>query len=133
MEFIVGILFYALIKLFAYTLWCKRGIVRYKPEHANKNANAWGFGLLRLLMGIGIGIVIYPLTISISGSIGLFAYPVVYIPTRIVEWALMSLLMFRANFLLQTRNWIYGGVVVSFIADFPLVLMGGLLGGRPFC
>jgi hypothetical protein len=68
-------------------------------------------------------------------------YFAIYIPVRWIEWAIVAFALTapprpRDNFLLgsgrSSRLWRLGGIVVSHLADIPLILMaGGVTGILP--
>ena len=72
----------------------------------------------------------------------MLAYLAVYVPVRWFEWALIELFLSSAartlgGFVLssgRTRPWRIGGILVSCLADVPVMLaLGGLPMGRFMC
>jgi hypothetical protein len=65
----------------------------------------------------------------------LLQYLAVYVPVRWFEWGVMELLVARNHrnpfnlFVIggngRSRLWRLGGIVVSHLADIPMILMGG--------
>jgi len=58
-------------------------------------------------------------------------YLAIYVPVRYVEWSILALLTgvkagqtFKITSI-ATQGWILGGIVVSHVADLPLILFGG--------
>jgi hypothetical protein len=96
-----------------------------------------GFGLIRLLIGTGAGVSIF-----LIGGIShwnawhnqILQYLAVYVPVRGFEWGIMELLIVRERnnplkvFLIggegRTRIWRLGGILLSHLADIPMILMG---------
>jgi hypothetical protein len=112
-------------------------------------ARALGFGVLRLFMGFFFGILIYFLSSALITHIsaGLpentITYLAVYVPVRWIEWSIMAALFRRmpsgSSFLFgensRDRSWRFGGIVISCLADIPLIVsLGGIIPtGRFLC
>lgn len=120
---------YVGLKFAVYVGWCAVGL--FLVRRAVTIWNSVGFGFLRLAIGISFGIAIF----LVGGMMHLnppahpFAvYVSVYAPVRVVEWLVMYAILHQPT--LQQRGpstsltvpWILGGVVVSFLADFPVLL-----------
>jgi hypothetical protein len=85
------------------------------------------------------------INIAMDGGLAgkMTAYISVYVPVRWVEWAVISLFVFKssrsfAGFLFggdsTDRLWRLGGIAISCIADIPMILfLGGLPLGRFLC
>ncbi len=144
---------YFVLKGAAYALWCALGVRRFQPERTRRAGLALGLGLLRLVLGLVFGVAIFlggALVYAGLSEDGAFAastamiltYLAVYVPVRWIEWAIIeAILTPRARglgFLLGSdggaRRWRLGGVLISCLADVPLMLAaGGLPVGRFMC
>jgi hypothetical protein len=108
--------------------------------HAGRPALRGGlqFGLVRVLIGAaaGFGIFLAGGMMHWNAWSNVFLqYLVVYAPVRWFEWGIMEALITRSNrnpimvFALgadrTSRLWRLGGIVVSHLADIPMILMGG--------
>jgi hypothetical protein len=120
---------YVVIKYLAYAAWCYAGIRWFQAANGRGNS-AFGLGFLRLLLGAGFGLGIFVVGAFMHLSTPqnpLLVYFAVYAPVRLVEWAIMVLLLRTPPSTTLTRKalWILGGIVVSHAADIPLFLMTG--------
>ena len=128
---IVELLIYILGKYAAYSIWCYVGLSLLNRADAPVG-RALGFGLVRLLMGIAFGFAIaflVALPAFDSASSPILPYLVVYVPVRVVEWAIMAKLMLTNSPKSRTVYWLVGGIALSCLADIPLFAMTG--GVRP--
>jgi hypothetical protein len=121
--------FYVLLKFLAYSGWCYLGLrALHQQSSIGKGV---GFGSVRLGLGMLFGVAIF----VIGGSLHLSApahpwilYLLVYVPVRYFEWSIMAALLGVKGGELnrigdgKTQRWILGGVVVSHLADIPLIL-----------
>ena len=145
MEGPIGFLVYSLVKFGAYVGWSAFGAKLH--GHTNRIfLKGLLFGTVRLFMGLVFGL----------GAIGILAnvvigaahsspatYLIVYVPVRWIEWSLLGLMIdpqgasFKSFFGGSSRKSIYwklGGIVISCLADIPVLLaMGGLPVGRFMC
>lgn len=141
---------YVATKLAAYCGWCYYGLVKFRPETANRAAAALGLGVVRLLMGLVFGGVIFlastflaPVLWSFPGR-EVLTYASTYVPIRWVEWTLMAILitpgsrsfgswLFGWNSV--SRLWRLGGIGISCLADLPIIAAVGwiLPVGRFMC
>jgi len=145
----LGSLLYIVVKLLAYCIWCYVGLRLFQPAARLLPAKALGFGVLRLFMGFFFGITIYFLC-SVSLSIlglgqqqNIVTYLLVYVPVRWIEWSIMSAILRRQTGNLpwlfgenpRDRYWRLGGIVISCLADIPLIYsLGGVIPtGRFMC
>lgn len=140
---------YFVVKLIAYCVWCYIGLRLLRPAAGLLPAKAIGFGILRLFMGFFFGILIYFLSSALITHIGAglpenaITYLAVYVPVRWIEWSIMSALLHRvqsgSSFIFgedpRDRYWRFGGIVISCLADIPLIVsMGGMIPtGRFMC
>jgi len=121
--------FYLLVKYAAYTLWCYFGM-RWLIQKDSFRAGM-GLGFLRLLLGAFFGVGIF----IVGGMLHLevpthpvLMYFSIYAPVRYVEWTIL-LLVLRAGYtssvpagLGKRQAWILGGILISHVADLPLIL-----------
>ncbi|HJZ63457.1 MAG TPA: hypothetical protein VKD70_04000 [Candidatus Acidoferrum sp.] len=141
---------YFVIKLLAYCTWCFIGLRWFQPAARLLLAKAVGFGVLRLFMGFFFGILIYFISSALVTQIaaGLprntITYFAVYVPVRWIEWGIMSAILnhdSRTNspwffgWSVRDRYWRLGGIVISCLADIPLIYsLGGVIPtGRFMC
>jgi len=140
---------YFVVKLIAYCAWCYVGLRLFKPTATLLPAKAIGFGILRLFMGFFFGILIYFLSSALITHIGAglpentITYLSVYVPVRWIEWSIMSVLLRNgqsdSSFIFgeanRDRYWRVGGILVSCLADIPLIAsLGGIIPtGRFMC
>jgi len=122
-------LFYVVVKYAAYTIWCYTGL-RWLLQKDSLRAGM-GFGFARLLLGVIFGVGIF----VIGGMLHLEvpAHPVlmyfsIYAPVRYVEWTILLLFLRGVNAPAtpfsqwKQQVWILGGIVISHLADLPLIL-----------
>ncbi len=123
---------YVALKVAAYIVWCYVGLGLFWPER--KIRPAVGFGVLRLIIGVLFGFSIF----LIGGMAHLEApksdflmYLEIYAPVRWFEWGIMALILsagerglvgFLAGKNNRARLWRIGGIVVSILADLPILL-----------
>src|SRR5215470_15574279 len=141
---------YFVVKLIAYCIWCYVGLRLFQPTTRLLPVKAIGFGVLRLFMGFFFGILIYFLSSALITHIGAglpentITYLAVYVPIRWIEWSIMSALLARnipstSPWILgwspRDRYWRLGGIVISCLADIPLIYsLGGVIPtGRFMC
>ena len=141
---------YLLVKYILYSSWCYRGVKRLRPSQEKRVASAMMYGLTRLPFGFGFGILIYLGGSLVMGAVfdlplsGVITYLIVYVPVRWIEWSIIGAMisssggfvrdLIRPSSLEQLR-WRAGGIVVSFIADIPMIIVfdGMLPVGRFMC
>lgn len=141
---------YFVAKLVTYCIWCYVGLRLFQPATRLMPAKALGFGILRLFMGFFFGILIYFVSSALITHIGAglpentITYLAVYVPIRWIEWSIMSALLARntpstSPWILgwgpRDRYWRLGGIVISCLADIPLIYsLGGIIPtGRFMC
>jgi len=127
---------YVAVKLLAYITWCALGVRWLDPQDRSTLRSGLQFGFLRLLLGVVAGVSIFLVGGMMHWSAWnniLLQYLTVYAPVRWFEWGLMELLIVRNqrhshlwSFLAggdaKSRLWRFGGIVVSHLADLPLIL-----------
>ena len=120
------------MKYLAYSIWCYLGL-RWLRDRKSVGAGI-AFGSVRLGLGMifGVGIFVIGGMLHLNAPANSWvAYFAVYAPVRYVEWAILaSLLGTKGGQVFQitgavTQRWILGGIVVSHLADVPLILFGG--------
>jgi len=131
-------------KAVAYIAWCAWGL-RLHGEHDRYFIKAVIYGIFRLALGALLGLlVIYGLVNVVfqTSHSSVLSYLLAYVPTRWVEWSFMAWSMDKdrspTNFFVGTsaksRLWRAGGIVLSCLADIPMMLaLGGLPVGRFMC
>jgi ABC-type Na+ efflux pump permease subunit len=120
---------YVLVKYLAYSAWCYFGLRRLRQRKSI--ASGLGFGSARLGLGILFGAGIF----LVGGSLHLnspahpwLMYLSIYAPVRYVEWSIMAALLGSAGGQVfkigdwATQRWILGGIVVSHLADLPMII-----------
>jgi vacuolar-type H+-ATPase subunit I/STV1 len=138
---------YLVVKYLAYSGWMFFGLQKLRND-PSPLLRSLLLGLLRLCLGFFFGVLIYLLS---SGLMSLFGYGLgqnvivyllVYVPVRWIEWGIMSMFLISpdgAGFLVgeskPDRLWRLGGIVISCLADIPLIIsLGGVIPtGRFLC
>lgn len=143
-------LLYPAIKLLAYGFWCYWGLRNFRPPMNDVYSRSLLYGFLRLLMGLFFGVVIWLISSIVLSHIGyglpqnILTYVLVYVPVRWIEWSIMATVILPDSFSLlrwisgtspRDRNWRLGGIVISCLADIPLIAsLGGVIPtGRFLC
>jgi len=122
--------FYVIVKFIAYAAWCYAGL-RWLRQRDSFRAGL-GFGFLRLLLGVFFGVGIF----VVGGMMHLevpthpvLMYLSIYAPIRYLEWSILFILLITRlqavpspPALWKRQAWILGGIVVSHLADLPLIL-----------
>jgi hypothetical protein len=141
---------YPALKFLAYSAWCYFGLRIYRPQQPDRLTRWLVYGFLRTLMGVFFGIFIYLASSLILQKIGIglpqnvLTYLSVYVPVRWVEWSIMAALIIPDPFTFgywlrgssqRDRLWRLGGIVISCLADIPLIIsLGGIIPtGRFLC
>jgi hypothetical protein len=128
--------FYALAKLAAYTIWSYIGVRLVQPGRASFTLAAQ-FGVIRWFLGLAFGIALFFLVGSIDASDAARTYALVYTPIRAIEWSIMVALIDRRveRDYFTMPLWCVGGIVLSFLADLlsPEGLQGRFCIGRCLC
>lgn len=134
------------LKLVAYCAWMYVGLRWVSKDH---NTNAFvALGCGRLLLGVIFGAIIYFLSSLLLSRLGyglsqnIVTYLAVYIPVRWIEWSIfsfglapMTFPQFLTGSSKPDRLWRLGGIVISCLADIPLIIsLGGVIPtGRFLC
>jgi len=143
-------LLYPALKLLAYSLWCYLGLRNFRSSMNGVYSRSLLYGFLRLLMGLFFAVVIWLISSIVLSHIGyglpqnILTYVLVYVPVRWIEWSIMAALIVPDSFPLlrwisatspRDRNWRLGGIVISCLADIPLIAsLGGVIPtGRFLC
>jgi len=123
---------YVLGKYLSYSIWCYLGLRWLRRKSSAGTGMA--FGSVRLGLGIIFGVAIFVISgmlhLNASGNSRL-AYLAVYVPVRYVEWSILATVLgTQGGQIFQitgaaTQRWIVGGIIVSHLADLPLILYGG--------
>jgi hypothetical protein len=157
------LLLYVAIKFTVYVVWCGIGVTLFRLQSPNTIRAALGFGLVRLLLGValGTGLFLAAAVVKIGnwGLSHLAIYLLMYVPLRWIEWSIMGYLLQPASQSLliaparissgsvvitagHSRSmgvlWKLGGILVSHLADLPVILAAGGIGnmlpiGRFLC
>ena len=136
---------YFAVKFCAYVGWSTYGVKLH--GHTNRIfLKGLLFGILRVLMGYVIGLVAIAFlanVVFVAAKSQPATYFIVYPPVRWVEWSLLGLMLDtqRASFKSflggssrRSIYWKLGGIVISCLADIPVLLaIGGLPVGRFMC
>src|SRR3954451_20609600 len=135
-------LLYAAVKFVAYCLWCFLGLRLLAPVHAMLLSSA-KYGSIRWLLGLGFGLVAAIALGSVSKESVAALCLGAYAPLRVVEWAIMAVLLRRSSTsgLVSSAGsprlwlWVLGGIVVSFASDAasPEGRAGRFCVGRCLC
>lgn len=143
-------IYYFIAKFVAYCVWCYAGVRLFRSGERLAIPRALGLGILRLLMGVFFGYLIFLLITALVTSLtpslpaNVITYLIVYVPVRWIEWTIMAVLILPGPVYFsewftgtgrKDRLWRLGGIVISCLADIPLIaFLGGVIPvGRFFC
>lgn len=146
----MGLIAYIALKYLAYAAWCFVGLSLLSAISPVSLSRTLAFGLLRLLLGFIFGLFIYLVGSIVYSALidapatGLLTYLAVYVPVRWVEWSIIGILIapsarkfgvFWTGLNSRDRLWRLGGVLISCVADIPMIIaLGGILPvGRFLC
>jgi hypothetical protein len=129
-----GFVAYVGIKYSAYVCWCYLGIRVFATERSRRSAFA--FGAMRLFLGVifGVGVFFVGAMMHLSVPRHPFVlYLEMYAPVRWLEWSIMAAALAPqvegSRFLIGASNpsraWRLGGILVSILADLPIILTSG--------
>jgi hypothetical protein len=137
---------YIILKIAAYIAWCWAGLAWLNPQRpGNRHWSAVKLGLLRFALGLFFGFAIWILVSVVYTKVhsSVLSYVVVYVPIRWVEWSIIGILLepeppslksFAFSSGGASAMWRLGGIVLSCLADIPIMIeVGGLPLGRFFC
>jgi hypothetical protein len=128
---------YAIVKWFFYAFWCNIGVGLFRREKLPPQAGFWDktrfsegmyYGVIRLFIGIVLGSIIWFMGHSASAGFYLLGF----IPVRWFEWSILDRLIKRRKLSLpgfwigenmRSSLWRLGGILVSYAADFPLIVL----------
>ena len=138
---------YLVTKFLAYSAWVFVG-VRSVQNKTRPLVRSFLLGFFRLCLGFFFGVLIYLLSSALLSQLGsssgsnVLTYLAVYVPVRWLEWSIMAAILVPgsfAQFLVGAakpdRLWRIGGIVISCLADIPLIIsLGGVIPtGRFLC
>ena len=143
----MGAVLYLIVKFLAYSAWVFFGLHKLRNEPSPLVRSLF-LGFFRLGLGFFFGIAIWFASSTLLSMLGyglpqnVLAYLAVYVPIRWLEWSIMAAILLPSSvsqFLLGTaqpdRLWRLGGIVISCLADIPLIIsLGGVIPtGRFLC
>jgi hypothetical protein len=120
---------YIVVKYVAYCLWSYYGLKLLRNQSGI--GSAVGFGSARLGLGMLFGISVFFVGATLHLNVPAHPWTLylsIYVPLRYVEWTILAALMTAsANAERRigegvTQRWILGGILVSHLADLPLIL-----------
>ena len=120
---------YIVVKYVAYCLWSYYGLKLLRNQSGI--GSAVGFGSARLGLGMLFGISVFFVGATLHLHVPAHPWTLylsIYVPLRYVEWTILAALMTAsANAERRigegvTQRWILGGILVSHLADLPLIL-----------
>jgi hypothetical protein len=120
---------YVVLKYLAYSAWCYYGIKLLRSQASIGSAVGFGSARLGLGMIFGAGIFVTGgfLHLDVPAHPWLL-YVSIYVPVRYLEWSILAALLVSGRNAAPrigegvTQRWIVGGIVVSHLADLPLIL-----------
>ena len=145
----MGLVLYVIVKVVAYIALCYGGVRQFRPAWRHPWRSAAGLGFARFLLGLFAGLAIFILSNNVyfanhpSPYRSVIAYVSIYVPARWIEWSIMAFIIVPGarqplaaltGVTNQDRLWRLAGIVVSCLADIPVIMeIGGLPLGRFFC
>jgi|tagenome__1003787_1003787.scaffolds.fasta_scaffold20776929_2 hypothetical protein len=120
---------YFIVKYLSYCLWSYYGLKLLRNQSGV--GAAVGFGSARLGLGMLFGVSVF--FVGAMMHLNVPAHPwtlylSIYAPLRYVEWTILAALMISSGNAVRrisegvTQRWILGGIVISHLADLPLIL-----------
>jgi len=138
---------YLVVKFVAYCGWMFFGLRKLRNE-PSPLLRSFLLGFFRLCLGFFFGVLIYFLSSVLMSQLGsgsgsnVLTYLAVYVPVRWMEWGIMAAILVPSSFAQflfgvakPDRLWRLGGIVISCLADIPLIIsLGGVIPtGRFLC
>jgi hypothetical protein len=136
---------YLVIKALAYVGWCYVGLRAFGGPGRARWSTAAIYGTGRLLLGLFFGVVIFMVGAATAAVVenSFVTYLLVYVPVRWIEWSIVATWIdpghpmwrqFWLGLTPESRGWRLRGIVLSCLADVPVIIaMGGLTLGRFLC
>jgi hypothetical protein len=140
-------IFYLVVKFLAYSGWMFFGLRKLRNEQSLL-VRSFLLGFFRLCLGFFFGVLIYFVSSALVSQLGsgsgsnVLTYLAVYVPVRWFEWSILAAILVPSSFTQflfgaarLDRLWRLGGIVISCLADIPLIIsLGGLIPtGRFLC
>lgn len=138
---------YLVVKFVAYCGWMFFGLSKLRNEQSPLLRSLL-LGFFRLCLGFFFGVLIYFLSSALMSQLGsgpassILTYLAVYVPVRWFEWSVLAAILLPSSFAQflfgiakPDRLWRLGGIVISCLADIPLIIsLGGVIPtGRFLC
>jgi len=125
-----GAIVYIIVKFMAYAAWSYFGLRQLRTSATIGTAAKFGF--VRLLLGIFFGVSVFVAGAMLHLNVPAHPYLLylsIYAPVRYLEWSILAWLLLNsserscgyAN--ARTQLWVLGGIVVSHLADLPMILL----------
>jgi len=120
---------YVIVKYFAYCLYSYFGLRLLRGQTSVSSGLA--FGSARLGLGMFFGVAVFVVGGMLHLSVPAHPWTLyfsIYAPLRYVEWTILAALMISSVSATRrigdgvTQRWVLGGIVVSHLADLPLIL-----------
>lgn len=140
-----GFFIYMGVKFAAYVGWCTLGL-KLHGQTTRIALKGLLWGIVRLMMGMVFGLVAIFFLANVvfqASHNSVATYASVYVPVRWIEWSLMAIFFDHGHRTLKSFlggssrasvGWKVGGIVISCLADIPMMLsIGGLPIGRFMC
>jgi len=143
----VPAILYLVVKYLAYSGWMFLGLSKLRNEQSPLLRSLL-LGLFRLCLGFFFGVLLYFLSSALMSQLGsgsgsnVLTYLAVYVPVRWFEWSILAAILVPSSFAQflcgvarPDRLWRLGGIVISCLADIPLIIsLGGVIPtGRFLC
>jgi hypothetical protein len=143
LEGVGALVTYLFLKLGGYSVWSYVGFRWFDSQRKSLVLHSLGLGVARLVVGWGAGIMVAPFALVAAGATGLpVFYFTVLVVVRWFEWGIIqcwfpfadgALGVFVHGATRDGRVWRVVGILVSYLADAPFLLVGGFPHGRILC